>query len=72
MNDIILCTYSEYTHAKLVSLSKLLSDVDHVHVFGQECVRWEQMIECCLHVMVISYPEVSAQNIPCNKRIVCI
>jgi len=72
MIDIILFTNSEYSHAKLEALSKLLENVEHIHVFGYQCERWEQMIDCSLNVTAISYPGLSVQCKIENEAVVCI
>ena len=72
MIDIILFTNSEYSHAKLEALSKLLENVGHIHVFGYQCERWERMIDCSLNVTAISYPGLSVRSVINNEQVVCI
>ncbi|MCJ8313415.1 MAG: hypothetical protein HRU38_14455 [Saccharospirillaceae bacterium] len=72
MIDIILFANSEYSHTKLEALSDLIENIEHIHVFGCQCERWERMIECALHITAISYPGLSLQFASKNEPVVCI
>ncbi|BCE03485.1 hypothetical protein [Marinicellulosiphila megalodicopiae] len=72
MKDVILCVSSEYTHTKLEALTLLMKNVQHIHVFGEQCERWKQMIECCLNITVISYPGSPVTDVQQSDQVICI